>query len=126
MSMYPSNPSRITASNRGTSGIHVLTFAARWIHESAFAAIGSSATVETIDRKQVEVQIPEGTEQDAVLTVPGEGVRKKGRSGDLRVRVKIRTPRHLSAEERDLYQKLLQLEGKKKPKRKGLFGHLRG
>lgn len=92
----------------------------------AQAAIGSSATVETIDRKQVEVQIPEGTEQDAVLTVPGEGVRKKGRSGDLRVRVKIRTPRHLSAEERDLYQKLLQLEGKKKPKRKGLFGHLRG
>ncbi len=87
----------------------------------AQAAIGSSSTVETIDRKQVEVHIPEGTEQDAVLTVAGEGVRKKGRSGDLRVRVKIRTPRHLSAEERDLYLKLLQLEGKKKPKRKGLF-----
>ncbi|HZD44233.1 MAG TPA: molecular chaperone DnaJ [Methanomicrobiales archaeon] len=90
----------------------------------AQAAVGSAVMVETIDKKQVEVEIPEGTEHNASLKVSGEGVRRKGRAGDLHVRVQVKTPRNLTAEERDIYEKLLEIEGKKKPEKKGLFGHL--
>ena len=92
----------------------------------AQAAIGSAAEVETIDHRKIEVHIPPGTQQNAVVRVQGEGVKRKGRHGDLRVRVKVAVPKHLTDEERELYHRLLELEGKKVPEGGGFFKDFMG
>ncbi|MDD1656932.1 MAG: molecular chaperone DnaJ [Methanomicrobiales archaeon] len=97
------------------------------IHISpAQAVIGSAVDVETIDHRHIDVHVPPGTQQNAVIRVQGEGVKRKGRHGDLRVRVKIAVPKHLTDEERGLYHRLLELEGKKAPESGGFFGDFMG
>lgn len=87
----------------------------------AQAAVGSTAEVKTIDGRTVELKIPAGIQHGTALRIPGEGVRHRGRPGDLLVRVKIVVPKSLSDEERELYQKLLEIENKKGPGKKGFF-----
>ena len=52
------------------------------------------------------------------LKIPGEGVRWQAKPGDMLVRVRIVVPERLTEEERELYGRLLELEGKK-PSAKG-------
>jgi molecular chaperone DnaJ len=77
----------------------------------AQAALGSTVEVETIDGRKVDLKIPAGIQHHAALRIPGEGVRKRGRPGDLIIRVEIVIPRHLSPEQRELYESLLKMEG---------------
>ena len=75
----------------------------------------------------MEVTVPQGIQHNTALKIPGEGVRKRGRPGDLLVRVRITTPRQISQEERDLYEKILEIEGKRqKEGKKGFFSSFRG
>jgi molecular chaperone DnaJ len=90
----------------------------------AQATLGSSVGVGTIDGKQVDLTIPSGTQAGATLRVAGEGVKKRGRRGDLLVKVRIVVPKTVSSEEKELYAKLLEIEGKKKPEKKGFFRNL--
>jgi DnaJ-class molecular chaperone len=54
--------------------------------------------------------------------VKGEGVRVRDRSGDLLVRVRIDTPERTTAEERDLYRRLLKIEEEREgTRRKGIL-----
>ncbi len=39
-------------------------------------------------------------------------MKRRGKPGDLLVRVKIVTPKSINSEQRELYQKLAELEGK--------------
>jgi len=87
----------------------------------AQAAVGSSTEVKTIDDRTVELKIPAGIQHGTALRIPGEGVRRRGRPGDLLVRVRIVVPKSLSDEEKELYQKLLEIENKKSPGKKGFF-----
>jgi molecular chaperone DnaJ len=88
----------------------------------ARAALGSVSEAETIDGRVIRVEIPPGTQHDAAVRVRGEGVKMRDRSGDLIARVKIDTPGKTTAEERDLYRKLLQIEERKEAmKKKGLI-----
>ncbi|MDD3111927.1 MAG: molecular chaperone DnaJ [Methanofollis liminatans] len=87
----------------------------------AQAAVGSSVEVKTIDDRTVDLKIPAGIQHGTALRIPGEGVRRRGRPGDLLVRVRIVVPKSLSDEERELYQKLLEIENKKGPGKKGFF-----
>ncbi len=88
----------------------------------AQAVLGSVAEVETIDGRHVELRIPAGIEHNTALKIPGEGVRRRGRPGDLLVRVHVTTPKHLSGEQRELYERLLEIEGKKPgPDKKGFL-----
>jgi len=93
------------------------------IHISpARAALGSVSEVETIDGRVIPVEIPHGIQHDAAVRVGGEGVKIRDRAGDLVARVKIDTPGKTTAEERDLYRKLLQIEERKEAmKKKGLL-----
>ena len=59
--------------------------------------------------------MPSGVQHNTALRVPGEGVKRRGRPGDLLVRVRIVVPRRLSDEEREHYARLLELEGKAGP-----------
>lgn len=91
----------------------------------AQAAIGTKVDIETIDHRHVELKIPAGVQFNTALKIPGEGVKRRGKPGDLLVRVRIVIPRHLSPEERELYERILDLEGKKAPEgKKGFFSGL--
>ncbi len=93
----------------------------------AQAAAGSVITVKTIDGKEIELTIPSGIQHDTALKIAGEGVRRRGRPGDLLVRVKVRIPRQLSPELRDLYEKILEIEGSRAgEEKKGFFSGFMG
>ncbi|HOC85160.1 MAG TPA: molecular chaperone DnaJ [Methanoculleus sp.] len=84
----------------------------------AQATLGSEVEVQTIDGRTVVLDIPAGVQHNTGLKIPGEGVRWQAKPGDMLVRVRIVVPERLTEEERELYGRLLELEGKK-PSAKG-------
>ena len=77
----------------------------------AQAVLGTSIEIETIDKRHIDLKVPAGIQYNTALKIGGEGVKRRGHPGDLLVRVKIVTPKSLSNEQKDLYQKLADLEG---------------
>lgn len=93
----------------------------------AQAVLGSKIEVGTVDKRKVDVTVPPGVQFNTALKISGEGVRRRGRPGDLLVRVKITTPRHISDEEREMYEKILEIEKKSnKTDKKGFFHSFMG
>jgi molecular chaperone DnaJ len=93
----------------------------------AQAVLGSVTEVETIDKRHVELHIPAGIQNNTALKIPGEGVRKRGKPGDLLVRVKIVTPKNLPGEQKELYERILEMEGNRPLEhKKGFFSGLTG
>jgi molecular chaperone DnaJ len=89
------------------------------------AALGTKVQVETIDGEQ-EIELPAGTQSGTIFRLRGKGVPSldgRGR-GDHLVSVVVVTPRRLSAEQRELYEQLAELEGEEPPDR-GLFDRVR-
>jgi len=82
------------------------------------AVLGSEVEVKTIDGRTVVLDIPAGVQHNTGLKIAGEGVRWQTKPGDMLVRVRIVVPNRLTDEERELYGRLLELEGKK-PSAKG-------
>jgi len=78
----------------------------------AQAVLGTQVDIETIDKRHIDLKVPAGIQYSTALKIAGEGVKRRGRPGDLLVRVKIITPRNITSEQKDLYQKLVELEGK--------------
>jgi molecular chaperone DnaJ len=78
----------------------------------AQAALGTSIEIETIDKRHLDLRVPPGIQYNTALKIGGEGVKRRGNPGDLLVRIKIVTPRSLSNEQKELYAKLAELEGK--------------
>jgi molecular chaperone DnaJ len=78
----------------------------------AQAVLGTSVEIETIDKRHIDLRVPAGIQYNTALKIGGEGVRRRGHPGDLLVRVKIITPKSLSSEQKELYAKLAELEGK--------------
>ena len=69
------------------------------------AALGANVDAPTLDGK-IELKIPEGTQSGTVLKIRGKGIQKlrgEGR-GDEFVKVKVLTPKNLSAYQRKLLQ----------------------
>lgn len=65
------------------------------------AALGSSFTIQTIDNKNLDIIIPQGTQPDTVLSCRGEGlpnVRTKQR-GNLMIRIKVQIVKNLTKEQ---------------------------
>ncbi|MDD4300051.1 MAG: DnaJ C-terminal domain-containing protein, partial [Methanomicrobium sp.] len=83
---------------------------------AASAAVGSKVDIETIDGRQVELRIPAGVQHGTALKLSGEGIKRRGRPGDLLVRVKIEIPKNLSEEEKELYNRIVEIESKNKGK----------
>jgi molecular chaperone DnaJ len=71
------------------------------------AALGTTVEVPTVD-ENVELEIPAGTQPHETLVLRGRGMPalRSRRTGDLRVVVNIVIPRHLSREQRELYDQL--------------------
>ena len=68
----------------------------------AQAALGSKIRVRTVDEKHVVLKIPAGTQSGSRFRIRGQGVQKGGRTGDQIVRVEVRVPEQLDAEEEGL------------------------
>jgi hypothetical protein len=73
-----------------------------------------------------EVEIEAGTQSGAVLRLRGKGLPALDRSGrgDLHVTIRVRTPRSLSPEQRELIEKLADLDGVETAER-GLFDRVK-
>jgi len=89
------------------------------------AVLGTSIDIETIDKRQIDLRVPPGIQFNTALKISGEGVKRRGKPGDLLVRVKIVTPKSISGEQKELYQKLAELEGKSSPSG-GFFSGIMG
>lgn len=76
------------------------------------AVLGTMVEIETIDKRKIALTVPAGVPYNTALKIPGEGVKRRGKPGDLLVRVKIVIPKGISGEEKELYEKLAELEGK--------------
>jgi curved DNA-binding protein len=70
------------------------------------AALGGDVTVDTI-AGSVTIRIPPGTQSGQKLRLRGKGMpNPKGAPGDLYAVVQIMVPKHLTAKERELFEKL--------------------
>lgn len=98
----------------------------------AQAVMGDEITIKTLDGEK-EIAVPVGTQSGSPVKLKGAGVPHLGKNshrGDHVVFVEIKTPTHLSDEEKQLYKKLYELNTKKKyhekesiiDKVKGAFG----
>jgi molecular chaperone DnaJ len=91
----------------------------------AQAALGSKITIETLDGEE-EFEIPPGTQSGTVFRLQGKGIPALdgGRRGDQYVSVMLRTPSRLTAETRELFERLAELEGEEATGR-GLFDRVK-
>jgi len=73
------------------------------------AALGCNLVVQTLKDK-IKIKIPEGIQTDEKIKLKGLGYKDmNGNKGDFYVMIKIVNPKHISSEEKQLYEKLSQL-----------------
>lgn len=76
------------------------------------ATLGTKVEVHTVDGV-IEVKVPSGTQPNTVLKVSGQGVPvvNSGKRGDLLLTVRVIVPNKLSKQEKELIEKLANLNG---------------
>jgi molecular chaperone DnaJ len=74
----------------------------------AQAALGATVEVPTLEGGKAKLTVPEGTQSGAVLKLKGQGVPALGGRGrgDLHVLVRVVVPKHLTSEQRKLFEQL--------------------
>jgi molecular chaperone DnaJ len=77
------------------------------------AALGLSVEVPTLDQETEVLKIPAGTQSGDVFRLKGKGIRdlRSRRSGDMHVKVLVKTPANLTKEEKALLRRLAELRG---------------
>jgi molecular chaperone DnaJ len=91
------------------------------------AALGTTVEVPTLE-EPVELEIPAGTQPHETLVIRGAGLPalRGRRTGDLRVVVNVIIPRHLSRDQRELYEQLAgSMSEHNLRNEEGVFGKLR-
>lgn len=79
----------------------------------AQAMLGSRIKVKTLDDKRVVLRIPSGTQHGQKFRIPGHGIEKNGRRGDMYVETHVTLPEKLSAEEQDAVKSFAEKTGMK-------------
>ena len=90
------------------------------------AALGGEVKVPTLDGEEA-IKVPPGTQSGSLFRLKGKGIpflNRRGR-GDQITAVTVRTPGHLSEEERELFTKLSELEEKHEADGAGIFGKIK-
>lgn len=77
--------------------------------------LGDTIDIETV-HGLVKLKVPEGTQPGSLIRIKGKGAPRINSStaGDHYVRIKLEIPKHLSSDERKLYEQLASLKDKKK------------
>lgn len=94
---------------------------------SPAAALGATLPVPTLEEDE-SVDVPPGTQPGEILTLRGRGMPglRRGRRGDLNVVVDVVTPRNLTAEQRELAERLNESLGEENLRsEESLLGKLR-
>ena len=79
----------------------------------AQALLGSRIKVKTPDDKRVVLRIPPGTQHGQKFRVPGHGIERNGRRGDMYVEAHVTLPEKLSAEEQEAVKSFAEKSGMK-------------
>ena len=72
------------------------------------AVLGAKVPVRTLEG-EVEMKIPAGSSSGRKFRLRGKGLGPAGHRGDLLVKLMIRSPKELGAEEKELWEKLAQI-----------------
>lgn len=76
------------------------------------AALGAEITITSLDKRQITIKIPAGTQNGKLLRLRGEGIPvANSHKGDLYIRVVVRVPTKLSARAKTLLSEVSKLEG---------------
>jgi molecular chaperone DnaJ len=73
------------------------------------AALGTDLEVPTLDGKKARIKVPAGTQSGSVFRLKGKGIPRLhgfGGTGDMHVRVNVKTPTNLSGRQRELIEEL--------------------
>ncbi|HEY9449997.1 MAG TPA: DnaJ C-terminal domain-containing protein, partial [Gemmatimonadaceae bacterium] len=79
----------------------------------AQATLGSRVTVRTLEGKKVVIKIPAGTPSGKRFRVPGQGISKDGKRGDMIIEVSIIVPEALTPEQEDMMRQFAAAGGMK-------------
>jgi len=79
----------------------------------AQALLGSRIKVKALDDKRVVLRIPPGTQHGQKFRIPGHGIEKNGRRGDMYVEAHVTLPEKLSAEEQEAVRSFAEKAGLK-------------
>ena len=92
----------------------------------AQAALGTTIRVPLIGNGEETLDVEPGIQSGTMLRLRGKGLPALDRSGrgDLNVTIRVETPRNLSAEQRELLQKLAEIDGVSAPER-GIFDRVK-
>ena len=89
------------------------------------ATLGAELEIPMVDGNKEKYKIPEGTQTGAKFTIRNKGFKTINSSvqGDFIFTVTVKTPKHLSKEQRDLFMQLAKTMNEQPPiKKRGLFG----
>ena len=103
----------------------------------AQAVLGTTIVVTTIDDKKLDLKIPAGIQPGKKLRIAGEGIKRRGRPGDLLIQIIVLIPDRISGELKELYEQIADLEegtgsqknknkSTKTPKKKGFMESILG
>jgi molecular chaperone DnaJ len=74
----------------------------------AQATLGTKVSVKTLDGRRVTIKIPSGTTSGKRFRVPGQGIERDGRHGDLIVEVQVTVPDKLTPEQEEAMKKFAE------------------
>jgi len=74
----------------------------------AQATLGTKVSVKTLEGKKVTVKIPPGTTSGKRFRVPGQGIERDARRGDLIVEVQVTVPEKLTPEQEEAMKKFAE------------------
>lgn len=91
------------------------------------AALGDNIKIESLDGKDIDVQIPAGSETGSYVVIKKEGVKKQrslfDSKGDLYVKFIVKSPKKLSSKAKDLLLALKEeLKDNPRPKKEKIHG----
>lgn len=70
------------------------------------AVLGGEVTLRTSTNETIDLRVPPGTQDGQTFVFRGKGNQHRRGRGDLHVTVRIQTPRRLTREQRELFEKL--------------------
>jgi len=76
----------------------------------AQAVLGAMIVITTIDGKKLDLKVPAGIQPGKKLRINGEGIKRRGRPGDLLVQINVLIPEKVSDELKELYETILEVE----------------
>ena len=89
------------------------------------ATLGADLKIPMVDGTEESYRIPEGTQNGTRFAIRGKGFKSVNSSvqGDFIFTVNVQIPKRLTAEQRDLLNKLAQTMNEQPPiKKRGIFG----